>query len=127
MFLMIGALFGFSAVAFGAYVEHGLKKRVDDETYHFVSTALRYQFTHALVLVAIGLAQLSPDIAHYLPMLSVAAFGFAAGIVLFSMSIFAGALLQKPCLYKCAPAGGITLMAAWLVLTYAGFQMWFYH
>ena len=57
----MGGVFGFVSIALGAFVEHGLKSRISVEQYHSLSTALRYQQTHALIIVVIGFILVSQN------------------------------------------------------------------
>lgn len=120
MILSIGSVFGFFAVAFGAYAEHGLKKHLTPEAFSSVETALRYQMLHALVMVAIGLFLAQNSGFTKASALQWCALGFAAGIVCFSFSIYINALFAAPLILKFAPIGGILLMVSWLKLAWVG-------
>ena len=62
-FLLMGAIFGMLAVAFGAFGAHALKSRLTVELLNSYQTAVQYQFWHALALLAVGLLvlQLNPS------------------------------------------------------------------
>lgn len=120
MILSIGSLFGFFAVAFGAYAEHGLKKHLTPEAFSSIETALRYQMLHALVMVAIGLFLAQNSGVAKASSLQWCGFGFAAGILCFSFSIYINALFGVPAILKLAPIGGILLMVSWLRLAWLG-------
>jgi uncharacterized membrane protein YgdD (TMEM256/DUF423 family) len=120
MILALGALLGFISVAFGAYAEHGLRAQVSEEIFRFVMTAIRYNQLHALVITAIGLAGLNAGFFEAHRWLFFAALGFILGTALFSFSIYLSAILQKPELTRITPIGGMTLMASWLMLAWAG-------
>lgn len=122
--LIIGAVLGFSSVAFGAYIEHGLRNSLDSETLRFVMTALRYHQLYAPLIAVIGIFVMTgfwPQSVQF--KLVLAAFIFMAGILLFSVSIYAGALLQNDIVYNLAPFGGFALMGGWLVLIWAGISV----
>lgn len=124
MILMAGALLGLISVAFGAYAEHGLQAGVSAEVFDSVRTAIHYNQIHAVVVAAIGLVRLRADDSRCPASLAWAAWGFVAGIVLFSFSIYLSAVMGMPALNAAAPFGGITLMASWAALVWAGFQSW---
>jgi len=58
MILIAGAVLGLIAVAFGAYVEHGLRDGLSEELFRSVMTAIRSNQIHAVVVAAIGLSLL---------------------------------------------------------------------
>jgi len=64
LWLLIGAISGFLAVALGAFGAHGLKTRFEKQGYEGLAlleklepweTAAQYQMVHALALLAVGL------------------------------------------------------------------------
>ena len=122
MSLIIGALLGFSSVAFAAYAEHGLQRHVSPAAFHSLMTAIHYQQLHALMLVSIGLA-LGTQPAAIGKILRYAAFAFILGIACFCFSIYAAVILALPELSRFAPFGGSTLMLGWMTLAYAGWKM----
>ena len=116
MILAIGAFFGFVSVAFGAYAEHGLRELITDEHFRFLMTALRYNQVHAVVIAAMGLAFLSNGKLYGLRPLRLSAFLFMAGTALFSFGIYIAVWTGQLGLLNSAPLGGVTLMAAWVLL-----------
>jgi len=121
--VLIGAgVLGFSAIALGAYGDHGLRSDVNAEIMRSFETALRYQLLHALALLAIGigLAASLPDRLH--KKLFWAGTVMIIGAVIFSGSILASIMLNIKSLTLATPFGGITLMASWLMLAWAGFS-----
>jgi uncharacterized membrane protein YgdD (TMEM256/DUF423 family) len=120
MILILGALLGFISVAFGAYAEHGLRETVTEEHFRFLMTAIRYNQVHAAVIAAIGLALLNGGKMVNIPALKWSGLLFIIGTVLFSFSIYLSLSFNIPSLVNITPLGGITIMAAWLVLMVAG-------
>lgn len=121
--VLIGAgVLGFSAIALGAYGDHGLRGDVDAEIMRSFETALRYQLLHALALLAIGIALSAsmPAILH--KRLFWAGVAMIIGTVIFSGSILASIMLDIKSFTMATPFGGITLMVSWLMLTWAGFS-----
>ena len=120
MILVWGALLGFISVAFGAYAEHGLREAVTEEHFRFLMTAIRYNQVHAVVIVAIGLALLNGGNLTNIPALKWSGLLFVVGTVLFSLSIYLSVSLDIPSLVNITPIGGMTIMAAWLLLLVTG-------
>ena len=122
MTLILGSLLGFTAIALGAYIEHGLQASLSAEQLHALSTALRYQQWHALIICLIAFAKESHwRIAQYQLLLVVNWF-FVLGTLLFSGSIYVATLLHQAQWVKLAPLGGTLLMLAWILLSLVG---WF--
>lgn len=111
------AVFGFLAVAFGAFASHGLKSVLDEEFLTVFQTGVTYQFYHVLALgVTLVLAQNSDS-----PWLPRAACFFSVGIVVFSGSLYALALTQIHALGAITPLGGLSFLAGWVCLGIAAF------
>jgi len=120
MLLTIGALLGLFSVAFGAYAEHALQPRLAAEAFDSLQTAIRYNQIHAVVITAIGLVRLRPHGRAIGP--AWAGWGFVAGTVLFSFSIYLSTLTGTTAFNAAAPAGGALLMAAWAALAWTGLR-----
>ena len=119
MILALGAFLGFIAVAFGAFAEHGLRENVSDEHFRFLMTAVRYNQVHAVVIAALGLALLHDSRLSAMSAFKWSGILFLVGTVLFSFSIYLSVWLDIPALLSATPVGGITIMAAWLLLAFA--------
>lgn len=122
MIVMISAILGLLSVALGAYAEHGLREHITEDQFHVFMTALRYNQIHAAVATAIGLTALNGGAFKDVAALTWSGILFIAGILLFSGSIYASVLLDMPELTSIAPAGGMTLMGAWLLLPAAAWK-----
>ena len=122
MILISGALLGFISVAFGAFAEHGLRQGITEEHFRFLMTAVRYNQIHASVISAIGLALLGSEKLSTILALRWSGVLFIIGTVLFSFSIYASVSLNIPGLVNVTPVGGVTIMAAWLLLVVSGFM-----
>ena len=120
MILIFGTLLGFISVAFGAYAEHGLREAVTEEHFRFLMTAIRYNQVHAVVITAIGLALSNGGKLLNIPALRWSGLLFIIGTVLFSFSIYLSVSLDIPSFVNITPIGGITIMAAWLMLAVTG-------
>lgn len=112
--LFVSALLGFLSVAIGAAAEHVLRPGLDEETWRWVLTAIRYHQVGALGALAIGLVGLLDLEPRRLRRLRAAGWLFVAGTLLFSFSIYAAAITGLEGLTYVTPIGGVTLMIAWL-------------
>ena len=124
MILIVGAVFGFISVAFGAFAEHQLRESVSEESFRFLMTAIRYNQVNAVLISAIGIALLSSDRLGNMPLLKWSGLIFIIGTALFSFSIYLSVSLKIPDLVYITPIGGVTIMAAWLLLIAAGWLEW---
>ena len=120
MILVIGAIFGFISVAFGAYAEHGLKGNLSPEYFDMLMTALRYNQIYAIVISTIGLIALNDGMLADSTTLKISAYLFIIGILLFSFGIYISVLFNISLALKLAPIGGTTLMLGWIALVIVG-------
>jgi uncharacterized membrane protein YgdD (TMEM256/DUF423 family) len=115
LWLAFGAAYGFLGVALGAFGAHALKERLSPEFASIYHTAVEYQFWHALALLAVGvLATQRAD-----PALNVAGAAFAAGVLVFSGSLYALSLTEVRALGAVTPLGGIALLLGWGALLWS--------
>jgi uncharacterized membrane protein YgdD (TMEM256/DUF423 family) len=118
LFTGLGALFGFFAVAAGAFGAHALQRRLPADLLSVFETGARYQMYHALALVLVGLlAARAPSAA-----LHAAGWLFVAGVALFSGSLYVLALSGIRVLGAVTPLGGVCFLAAWALLAWSAFQ-----
>lgn len=73
-------------------------------------TAAHYHLLHSVALCVTALAPLSQTTAQR------AGYAFIAGITLFSGSLYALVLLDKPILGAITPLGGTAFIAGWVLL-----------
>ncbi len=123
MVLIIGAFLGFISVAFGAFAEHGLRENITDEQFRFLMTAIRYNQINAVVIISIGLALLNDSKLSSNIVLKWSGVLFIVGTIIFSFSIYLAVSFNIPSLTNITPTGGMTIMAAWLLLLGAGLIM----
>lgn len=116
LFLALGSLSALVAVALGAFGAHALKTRLSPDLLAVWHTGVQYHFYHSLGLAFVGLAffHLPGGIA-----LRASGWLMAAGIVLFSGSLYALALSGQKWLGAVAPAGGTAFILAWAALAWA--------
>jgi len=108
-FLLMGAVFGFLGVAFGAFGAHALRGRLPAEMLVVFETAVRYQMYHtfAVLIVAAAIGRVGDA-----GLLVIAGWLFCAGILLFSGSLYALALTGVRTLGAITPLGGILFLSA---------------
>ncbi|HEV8584998.1 MAG TPA: DUF423 domain-containing protein [Methylomirabilota bacterium] len=114
VFLGLGAVSAFGAVALGAFGAHALRARLVPDMLSVFEVGVRYQLYHALALLAVG------AVAGRLPGGAVAAAGwlFVAGTVLFSGSLYLLALTGHRWLGAVTPLGGVAFLAGWAALAW---------
>lgn len=106
------ALFGFLAVALGAFAAHGLEGRIPADRLAVFKTSAQYQMYHALALLAVGLLKLKLGTKQ----LDSAAWAFTAGIFLFSGSLYLLAVTGVRWLGAITPLGGLAFLTGWTLL-----------
>ncbi|WNW12337.1 DUF423 domain-containing protein [Pseudomonas sp. DTU_2021_1001937_2_SI_NGA_ILE_001] len=111
-FLMMAAFFGFTGVGLGAFAAHGLKGRLSAEYLAIFQTGVLYQLIHCLALLGVALL-----VAH-IPgrLVNWAGFAFAAGILLFSGSLYLLTLTGVSRLGIVTPFGGLCFLFGWATL-----------
>jgi uncharacterized membrane protein YgdD (TMEM256/DUF423 family) len=117
-FTGIGAIFGFIAVAAGAFGAHALNKRLPPDLLAVFETGARYQMYHALALVLVGLLAARTTSS----VLNAAGWLFVAGVVLFSGSLYALALSGVRVLGAVTPFGGLCFLVAWALVAWSAFR-----
>jgi uncharacterized membrane protein YgdD (TMEM256/DUF423 family) len=118
-FLLLAALSGFAAVALGAFGAHGLKARLGTDLLAVYQTGVQYHFYHTLALLAVALLALQ---APQLSSLRWSGWLFAAGILIFSGSLYVLALSGVRWLGAITPFGGVAFLGGWLLLAVAAWQ-----
>lgn len=111
IFLIIAAILGGLSVAGGAFATHSLREKLTERALEIFETGARYQMYHALGLLLVGIwlwqwkeAPLS---------LTIAGWGFIAGVALFSGSLYALSLSGVKWLGAIAPLGGLAFIIGW--------------
>ena len=116
IFLLLGSLAMMFAVGLGAFGAHGLKDKLSADMLAVYRTGVDYHFYHALGLLALGM------IAAHLPESELVKWSgalMAAGIVLFSGSLYLLALAGTRWLGAITPVGGAAWIVAWALLAAA--------
>ena len=121
LILQLAALLGALGVGIGAFGAHGLRPMLEAAgRFDTFETAVRYQFYHALALLAVGvLAAARPEVRG----LGLAAGLWVGGVVVFSGSLYALCFTGITKLGAVAPVGGLLLIAGWVALLVAARQV----
>ncbi len=116
---VMGALFGFLGVLFGAFGAHYLKGKLTEAQLQAFETGVRYQLVHAVLLLV-----LSFNLAFTSVLDGYIIKAFVVGILLFSFSIY-GLVLSEGFgkkwrfLGPVTPVGGLLLLVGWALLGYS--------
>jgi uncharacterized membrane protein YgdD (TMEM256/DUF423 family) len=118
LFIRLGAVAGFVGVALGAFGAHALRAQISPEHLAVFETGVRYQLLHALALVLVGFL-LGRKPAR---LTTAAGWCFAAGIVLFSGSLYVLSITGTTAVGIVTPFGGLFFLAGWACLAFAGLR-----
>ena len=116
-YLLIAGLLGGTGVAAGAFGAHALQASVSPERIDIWETAAQYHLIHAAVILALALHSQADENRWRFPMM-----GFAAGVLLFSFSLYALVLADITQLAMITPIGGLLLMLSWLLVAIKAFK-----
>ncbi len=121
LLLVLAGVLGLAGVALGAFGAHALKRRLGalpdgEQRLAWWQTGAQYHLIHAL---AVGLAA---QVAARTPSAAASASGlcFAAGVLLFSGSLYVMTLTGVRKLGAVTPIGGLLFLAGWAALVVAG-------
>ncbi|MBD1399652.1 DUF423 domain-containing protein [Pelovirga terrestris] len=119
LFVVMGSLNAFLAVAFGAFGAHGLKSKVSPDMLAAWQTSVQYHMFHALGLILLGV------LIHLFPqtgLLRASGWLLFSGIVLFSGSLYVMVVSGVRALGMVTPIGGMTFLMGWLLLAFCLFR-----
>jgi uncharacterized membrane protein YgdD (TMEM256/DUF423 family) len=111
-FPALGAFFGLVSVAAGAFGSHVLEAKLSGDRLEIFELATRYLMVHALALLLLG--ALSGRMEPRCGVL--AGWGFCAGAILFSGTLYAYSLTGVLGWVMLTPVGGTALLAGWACL-----------
>lgn len=114
LFLVLGAINGFLAVALGAFGAHGLEGKVTEKMLKIWEKAVNYQMFHTMALLVTGLALFKIDAGS----LKIAGWFFLIGIILFSGSLYLYSTTGISKLAMITPFGGVTFLIGWVIFGY---------
>ena len=112
-FFLFAALSGFCSVACGAFGAHALEGVLEPRMLAAFKTGTQYQMSHTLVLL---LTLLFREVWRDNRQLLLACYSFAAGITLFSGSLYLLTLTGISWFGPITPLGGFLLLSGWLLL-----------
>lgn len=115
--IVFAGIGGAIMVGTGAWAAHAA---VGEMAREWLRTGAQYGLWHSIALL--GVAALAARGAES-RWLTFSAIAFAAGIMLFSGSLFARALLGWSWISMATPLGGLTFIAGWLLLAVHGAAM----
>ncbi len=114
--LVLGGVFGLTGVAAGAFGVHALREAIPPDRLDVFKTGAQYQLVHAVVVLGLAWA-----VTRWPGGLTTAAVWlFAAGIVLFSGSLYLLAGTGVRGFGAITPVGGLCLLAGWACIVIAG-------
>jgi uncharacterized membrane protein YgdD (TMEM256/DUF423 family) len=117
--LMLGGIFMFAAVAFGAFGAHALREQLDPQMTAVWQSAVQYHAWHAIALLSIGSLLLHfPRSRGF----RLAAWLFVAGNLLFAGSLYLIALTGTRGLGVITPLGGLAFLAGWAVFAWSAWR-----
>lgn len=118
LFIILGAVNAFIAVALGAFGAHGLEGKIPDKYLETWNTAVQYQMFHAAGLLIIGL--LAGKVSS--PLINWSGWLMFIGIIIFSGSLFVLSVTQIKVLGAITPIGGVSFLAAWVLMIIAAYK-----
>ena len=113
-----GAALCGAGVVLGAFGAHGLRARLTPDMLAVYETGVHYHLVHALGLLAVAWASARWPGAW----VNAAGWLFAAGIVLFSGSLYLLAVTGARWLGAVTPLGGTCFILGWAVLAFAALR-----
>lgn len=119
VFIFLGSINAFLAVALGAFGAHTLKNKLSEEMLTVYQTGVHYHIIHALGLLLIGIiAQrfTGSTLVNWSGGL------LLLGIVLFSGSLYVLSLSGIRAFGAVTPFGGVSFLAGWILLAIAALK-----
>jgi uncharacterized membrane protein YgdD (TMEM256/DUF423 family) len=112
-FLAIASLFMASAIAFGAFGAHGLKKILDPDMLRIFHTGVEYQFYNTFGLF---FATFIYSLKENSRKIKISLYLIVIGTLIFSVSLYVLTILNMPILGAITPIGGTLQIIAYLLL-----------
>ena len=112
----IAAVFLALAVGLGAFGAHGLKDRLDAYSLGVWEKAVFYHFLHSMGMLVVSLLPRTGTFP--INGASSVCWLLAAGVLVFSGSLYTLALTGVRTMGAITPIGGVCFIAAWLLLAY---------
>lgn len=112
LFIILGAINGFIAVALGAFGAHGLEGKLTEKQLANWQTAVQYQMFHTGALIAVGLLMAKIQSA----LLTWSGWMFFVGILIFSGSLYIYSTTAIKTFAMTTPIGGFAFLIGWVLL-----------
>lgn len=112
--IVIGGIFGFTAVALGAFGAHSLRDVLSEEMLDIFKTGVLYHLIHSVIITSIGL--------FGNPKYNLAGWFLSVGIILFSGSLYVYSISTIKIFVMITPIGGISFLAGWLLIIISGLK-----
>jgi len=113
LFIILGAVNAFLAVALGAFGAHGLEGKLTEKYLKTWNTGVTYQMFHALGLFAVAFIV---DKLPQVNMIVTAGWLMLVGIILFSGSLFVLSVTGIKVLGAITPFGGVAFLVSWVLV-----------
>ena len=114
LFLILGAINGFLAVALGAFGAHGLEGKISEKAIGTWEKAVNYQMFHTMALLVTGFLMTKIQGAG----IAWAGWMFFIGIILFSGSLYLYATTSVKTFTMVTPLGGVAFLVGWVLIGY---------
>ncbi|MBM7601173.1 uncharacterized membrane protein YgdD (TMEM256/DUF423 family) [Virgibacillus halotolerans] len=114
LFLILGAINGFLAVALGAFGAHGLEGKISEKAIGTWEKAVNYQMFHTMALLVTGFLMTKIQGAG----IAWAGWMFFIGIILFSGSLYLYATTSVKTFAMVTPLGGVAFLVGWVLIGY---------
>lgn len=115
IFLILGAINGFLAVALGAFGAHGLEGKISEKSLGTWDKAVNYQMFHTMALLVTGLLLVKLQNGG----MAWAGWMFFVGIILFSGSLYIYSTTGIKTFAMITPLGGVAFLIGWVLLGYS--------
>ncbi len=112
--LISAGLFGFLAVAFGAFGAHALKNSLNEQMLDVYKTGVMYHLIHSAVILAIALT----NKLFKWPFIFL-----SVGIILFSFSLYLYTITGQTFFAIITPFGGMSFLIGWVFIVWEGIKM----
>lgn len=112
LFLVLGAINGFLAVALGAFGAHGLEGKISKNAIATWEKAVNYQMFHTMALFVTGILMMK---VHSVGV-TWAGWLFFIGILLFSGSLYIYSTTGIKTFAMITPIGGVAFLIGWILL-----------
>lgn len=122
LFLIAGSLLGACGVGLGAFGAHALRASLEAAgRFDTFETAVRYQFYHALALIAVGI--LMNQYADVARTLAWSGWAFLLGTLIFSGSLYLICFTGIRTFGAIAPIGGLGMILGWALLAWGAWRI----